>query len=96
MTPRIGSRPSPAANVPCGPINTYSQILNDPQVAHMGWVRDLVLPNGAETKTFICPVLLSGKTIELRSPPPKLGQHRDEIISWLRGAAAREQVGAAE
>jgi crotonobetainyl-CoA:carnitine CoA-transferase CaiB-like acyl-CoA transferase len=85
-----------AANVPCGPINTYSQILNDPQVAHMGWVRDMVLPNGAETKTFICPVLLSGKNVEVRSPPPRLGQHRDEIISWLRDATASEQVGAAK
>jgi crotonobetainyl-CoA:carnitine CoA-transferase CaiB-like acyl-CoA transferase len=85
-----------AANVPCGPINTYSQILNDPQVAHMGWVRDMVLPNGAETKTFICPVMLSGKNVEVRSPPPKLGQHRDEIISWLRDATASGQVGAAK
>ena len=25
--------------VPCAPINTYSQVLADPQVEHMGWVR---------------------------------------------------------
>ena len=76
-----------AAGVPCGPINTYSQILSDPQVAHMGWVQDLVLPSGSRTKTFICPVLLTGKNVGVRSPPPRLGQHRDEVISWLRASS---------
>jgi len=73
-----------AAGVPCGPINTYSQILHDPQVAHMGWVRDMVLPTGRATKTFACPIRLSGKTLDIRSAPPRLGQHRDEVLAGLR------------
>jgi len=24
--------------VPCAPLNTYSQVLADPQVEHMGWI----------------------------------------------------------
>src|SRR5213076_2610217 len=28
-----------AAGVPCSPINTYSQVLVDPQVEHMQWVK---------------------------------------------------------
>lgn len=83
-----------AAGVPCGPINTYSQILNDPQVAHMGWVRDIVLPSGNETKTFACPILLSGKAIEIRSPPPQLGEHRDEVIAELRAPAVNARIEA--
>lgn len=81
-----------AAGVPCGPINTYSQILRDPQVAHMGWVQTMVLPSGNETKTFACPIRLSGKNIEIRSPPPQLGQHRDEVVSLLRTSAAKDQI----
>src|SRR5688500_10091653 len=36
--------------VPCAPINTYSQVLADPQVGHMHWVEDMALPNGVKTK----------------------------------------------
>ena len=81
-----------AAGVPCGPINTYSQILRDPQVAHMGWVRDMTLPTGLATKTFTCPVRLSGKNIEVRSPPPQLGQHRDEVVAWLRASGMADLI----
>lgn len=81
-----------AAGVPCGVINTYSQILSDPQVEHMGWVQPMVLPSGNETKTFACPIRLSGKAIEIRFPPPQLGQHRDEVIGELRAAAEKDNI----
>ncbi|MGA2567612.1 MAG: CoA transferase [Pseudolabrys sp.] len=80
------------ADVPCGPINTYSQILHDPQVEHMGWVRDMVLPTGRATKTFVCPIRLSGKTLAIRTAPPRLGQHRDEVLAALRAAATKERT----
>ena len=69
--------------VPCAPISSYSEILNDAQVEHMNWVRELTLPSGVTTKTFISPVLLSGKNLEIRLPPPELGEHRDAIIAAL-------------
>ena len=72
--------------VPCGAINSYSQILADPQVAHMGWVRETTLPSGVTTKTFASPVMLSGKGIEIRSAPPALGEHRAEVIRALDDA----------
>ena len=71
------------AGVPASPINQYSDILKDAQVTHMGWVREIVLPSGVSTKTFISPVLLSGKNIELRSLPPTLDQHRGKILASI-------------
>ncbi|MGG2362615.1 CoA transferase, partial [Salmonella enterica] len=44
------------AGVPCGPINSYSQALADPQVAHMGWIKPIELPGGTRTRTFGSPV----------------------------------------
>ena len=44
-----------AAGVPCAPINSYSEVLADPQVEHMEWVQPLELPNGARTRTFASP-----------------------------------------
>jgi crotonobetainyl-CoA:carnitine CoA-transferase CaiB-like acyl-CoA transferase len=69
------------AGVPCAPINTYSQVLNDVQVDHMQWVQALELPNGVQTKTFACPVRFSGKTVAIRVRPPALGEHNDELLN---------------
>jgi crotonobetainyl-CoA:carnitine CoA-transferase CaiB-like acyl-CoA transferase len=68
------------AGVPCAPINTYSQALADPQVAHMGWVQPLTLPTGATTKTFVSPLRFSGQGGTIDRPPPGLGEHNDEIF----------------
>jgi crotonobetainyl-CoA:carnitine CoA-transferase CaiB-like acyl-CoA transferase len=64
--------------VPCAPINSYSQALADPQVAHYGWVQPLELPGGDRTRTFVSPL---GKT-ELKRPPA-LGEHTAEILREL-------------
>ena len=75
-----------AAGVPCAPINTYSQVLADPQVAHMGWVQELELPNGEVTRTFGSPVRMGGQTPPIRMRPPSLGEHNDEILTPMRAA----------
>lgn len=76
------------AGVPCAPVNTYSQVLADPQVAHMGWVEEITLPNGASTRTFGPPVKFSAFDTSIRRAPPALGQHGAEIFS-----AAASDVG---
>ncbi|WP_298937651.1 CoA transferase [uncultured Ruegeria sp.] len=73
-----------AAGVPSSPINTYSQALGDPQVAHMGYVQDLALPNGAQTKTFGSPILFDGAPNPIGSAPPVLGANTDEVLRALR------------
>ncbi|CUR82480.1 Formyl-coenzyme A transferase [Achromobacter xylosoxidans] len=73
-----------AAGVPCAPINTYSEVLADPQVEHMGWVQPLELPNGVRTRTFGLPVRFDGQTTALRRPPPALGEHNDAVLGPLR------------
>jgi len=80
-----------AAGVPCSPINTYSQALADPQVAHMEWVQTLTLPNGQVTKTFASPLRANGQTPQIASGPPALGAHTEEVLSQIsaRSPAAR-------
>lgn len=74
------------AGVPHSRINDYAQALDDPQVAHMGWVRELELPGGTRTRTFLSPLRVDGHNLPLRSPPPTLGEHTE---------ALRHQAGAA-
>lgn len=76
-----------AAGVPCGPINSYSQALADPQVAHMGWVQPTTLPSGEEISTFGSPIRMASRDFTIRRPPPALGQHTDEICEDLDRAA---------
>jgi crotonobetainyl-CoA:carnitine CoA-transferase CaiB-like acyl-CoA transferase len=67
------------AGVPHAPINDYSSALADPQVAHMGWVQAMTLPNGAVTRTFGSPLRLGGKALGIDRPAPALGEHTAEI-----------------
>jgi crotonobetainyl-CoA:carnitine CoA-transferase CaiB-like acyl-CoA transferase len=77
-----------AAGVPCSPINSYSQALANPQVAHMGWVQPIDLPGGATTRTFGPAIAIDGQSFPIRSAPPALDGDRDSILAELRGVAA--------
>ena len=72
-----------AAGVPCAPLNGYSQVLADPQVAHMGWVQPIDLPNGQKTQTFGPPVAFSDQQTAIRRGPPGLGEHTEEVLTAL-------------
>ncbi|HZZ93686.1 MAG TPA: CoA transferase [Usitatibacter sp.] len=68
-----------AAGVPHAPINDYAAALEDPQVAHMGWVQPLTLPGGASTRTFASPLRFDGQGPAIDRAPPALGEHTEEI-----------------
>ncbi len=74
--------------VPCAPINSYSQVLADPQVQHMGWVADVELPNGVPTRTLKSPQQISGRSLDVYRRPPALGEHTGEILAEI-GIGAR-------
>ena len=70
--------------VPCAPINTYPEILNDPHVQYNRLVRDMTLPNGRQTKTVAFPMKISGYEFSVYRNPPALGEHNDEVFTeWL-------------
>lgn len=72
------------AGVPCGEINSYSEALSDPQVAHLGLVRTIELPPGRKTRTVIAPMRMSGMNIGVRRGPPALGAHTQEVLEDLK------------
>jgi crotonobetainyl-CoA:carnitine CoA-transferase CaiB-like acyl-CoA transferase len=73
--------------VPCAPINSYSQVLSDPQVEHMRWVEAITLPNGIASKVVGLPVRLSGARLGIYRDPPALGAHTREVLAELAAQA---------
>ena len=69
--------------VPCAPINTYSQVLADPQVEHMQWVEPVTLPGNVASKTVISPQRVSGERLGVYRNPPALGQHTSDVLKEL-------------
>jgi crotonobetainyl-CoA:carnitine CoA-transferase CaiB-like acyl-CoA transferase len=81
--------------VPCAPINSYPEVLADPQVAHLELVRDLTLPNGAATRTTAFPIHISDYRFEVYRHPPELGADTAEIYDeWLGASVASASKGA--
>lgn len=69
------------AGVPCAPVNSYSDVLCDPQVHHMEWVQPIELSNGVTIRTFASPIRFAGRTSPIMRRPPALGEHNDEVLS---------------
>lgn len=76
--------------VPCSPINNYPEALNDPQVAHMGWVQPVDLPNGVSTQTFGPVLRINDQAQQITRRPPALGEHTEEVLSGLSDEIGRQ------
>ncbi len=81
-----------AAKVPCGAINTLSEVFVDPQVQARGMVRPWQHPIKADLQLVASPIKLSRTPVREDFPPPMLGQHTAEILSEVLGWTA-EQLG---
>jgi crotonobetainyl-CoA:carnitine CoA-transferase CaiB-like acyl-CoA transferase len=72
------------AEVPCAPVQTIDQVFNDPQVIHRGMVAEMAHPSAGNIRMAGVPVKFSATPASLRLPPPRLGEHRREVLrDWL-------------
>jgi succinate--hydroxymethylglutarate CoA-transferase len=69
-----------AVGIPSGAINSVAQILDDPHINARGLVQEGTLPDGDTWRYVGAPVGFSATPAQMRLPPPKLGQHTDEIL----------------
>ncbi|WP_324243394.1 enoyl-CoA hydratase [Pseudonocardia sp.] len=71
-----------AAGVPAGPIQDYQQVLEeDPHVKARGMVSTVEHPVDGRIRVLSSPLHMSGTPPTVRTPPPLLGQHNDEVLS---------------
>lgn len=68
------------AGVPAGPVYTVPQVLEDPQVRHLGVTAQAVAPSG-KMRTFITqPVHLERTPASVKTAAPGCGEHTVEVL----------------
>ena len=70
-----------ANNIPCGPINDYSQVFEDPQVIARELVVNVEHPTLGAIRTLGSPIKLSATPPNVRRRAPLLGEHTEEVLS---------------
>ena len=71
------------AGVPCGPIYSVDKIFSDPQVLHRQMMQELDHTKVGKVKVTGIPVKLSETPGEVKTPPPFLGEHTQEVLKEL-------------
>ena len=66
------------AGVPCGPVNPLADVFSDGHVLGSGMLRDVKHPVAGTLEMLASPILVDGKRLPIRRPPPTLGQHTEE------------------
>jgi crotonobetainyl-CoA:carnitine CoA-transferase CaiB-like acyl-CoA transferase len=69
-----------AAGVPCGPINSVAEALNDPHTLARGMVRTVKHPKVGDLRMVGIPFHFSATPEAIRRAPPLLGQHTEEVL----------------
>jgi crotonobetainyl-CoA:carnitine CoA-transferase CaiB-like acyl-CoA transferase len=68
------------AGVPCGPVLSYDQTWQDPQVLARGMVAEIEHPIIGSMRTVAPPTKFSDMEFAVRRPAPWLGQHSAEVL----------------
>ena len=80
-----------AAKVPCGAINTLSEVFADTQVKERGMVSTWSHPIQPDLKLVSSPIKMSLTPVRKDLPPPMLGQHTAEVLTEVLGWTAEQQ-----
>jgi crotonobetainyl-CoA:carnitine CoA-transferase CaiB-like acyl-CoA transferase len=70
-----------ANNIPCGPINDYSQVFEDPQVIARELVVNVEHPTLGAIRSLGSAIKLSETPPDVRRRAPLLGEHTEEVLS---------------
>ncbi|WP_053362813.1 CaiB/BaiF CoA-transferase family protein [Bacillus sp. FJAT-27251] len=72
-----------SVKIPCGPVNKFSDVLNDPHLYEREMIVQRDHPTIGAIKMLGTPVKFSRTPGEIKSVPPKLGEHTIEILEKI-------------
>jgi crotonobetainyl-CoA:carnitine CoA-transferase CaiB-like acyl-CoA transferase len=67
----------------CAPVQDFADVVDDPQVAHNELLTNVPHPNGDDIRVVGVPMRFSRTPGSIRSGPPAVGQHTDEVLASL-------------
>jgi crotonobetainyl-CoA:carnitine CoA-transferase CaiB-like acyl-CoA transferase len=70
-------------DVPASPLYNMKEVLEDPQVLHLGITEEVEHPKAGKAKFVGSPVRFEGLSVEKSGPPPLPGEHTDTILTEL-------------
>jgi crotonobetainyl-CoA:carnitine CoA-transferase CaiB-like acyl-CoA transferase len=65
----------------CAPVQGFEELVDDPQVAHNELLTTIEHPNGRPLRVVGVPVRFSATPGRVRSGPPSVGQHTDDVLA---------------
>jgi crotonobetainyl-CoA:carnitine CoA-transferase CaiB-like acyl-CoA transferase len=71
------------ARVPCGLVNTLPEILEDEHFRARGGLKEVAHPTLGALPMLASPLHFSATAVTYRRPPPRLGEHSEEILTEL-------------
>lgn len=76
------------AHVPCAPVRTTAEVVNDPHLVERGLWVDIEHPRRGRTRVPGSPIRLHGSAPPTVKPAPLLGQDTDRVLGELLGLDA--------
>lgn len=74
-----------AAGIPCGPINSLEQVFSMPQVETREMLIRMTHPTIGDLPLVGSPLKFGVTPVEYKLPPPRLGEHTEEVLKELFG-----------
>ncbi|HTW53887.1 MAG TPA: CoA transferase [Stellaceae bacterium] len=72
-----------AADVPNGGVNDLMGVVRDPYLREAGFFQEIDHPSEGRLTTMPFPVSFSDTTLDRNLPPPRLGEHTEEVLRDL-------------
>ncbi len=78
------------ASIPCGPVNNMQRLFADPQVLHRDMLAEVPHPTIGTLRLTGIPIKYSETPASIYQPPPRLGEHTDEILTNVLALGAAQ------
>ena len=77
-------------HIPSAPLRYVNEVLEDPHLRARGFLTDHITESGNTVALPNSPIRFEGSALKPLQPPPKLGQHTDEVLTELCGVGPAE------
>ncbi len=78
------------AGIPCGPIKTLDKVFAEPQVEAREMLIHMEHSEIGDLRLVGSPLKFSDTPVDYRLPPPRLGEHTEEVLRELLGYTAEQ------